>query len=1246
MAEGQFAVGVNFANATDLGISPYAISVNGGAFQNIAGIPYTATGLNSGVNTITIRDKNGCIDTETITINAPLGLTPEVVLEPSCSDDDGSITVTAIGGSSTYTFNLLDGSLNPVPGVTIVGNSISGIPSGNYIVRVTDTNSSCTQDAPITLDAAVPVTFTTSKNDVSCNGGSDGSITVSVTAGDIPYTYELLDGSMAVIRGPQTSAVFNNLPPDSYTVRVSTDRNCVATEVVNIINPPILSATAAVTQEFVCNVDNSTAKGQITVSPTGGTAPYVYRINGGNFQNSAVFTVVDTGINATHNFTIRDANGCITTTSTTINTISRMSLGITNVIPIACDNSGETITVVATGASTPTDLFFEVLGAAISQSVSAPSAAEATLVLPSPGTYTIRVTDLVTGCFQTIEHTVLVYDTIMVQATATAPVVCFNGNEGTVEINVSGYSGPYSYTVYNANGTATAITGLGNTSTNPLSISGLTGGNYFVRVAETAYPSCTEDSNSFTVISPDMPLTAIVDKIGDVTCTNDKGEILVDPSGGYGPYDIEFTNTTTGVILNVNDVYSHIFYGLSAATYNVRGTDNSGCQITDSEVLIAPLPISAGITASTTTLVCFGDTDASVSATGATGGQNSYQYQLNYYNATGTTLLFTSGDQAGPTFNNLGAGVYSITVSDGWDCDFETVQVTISEPTNVTTSLVQVSALTCVNDATIRLSASGGTAPYQYSTDNITFNPMSGGNTQSFTVSAGIYQYYVIDSFGCSSLISNQVSIDAIPALTIALDLTAAIINCNGENTATIRAKASGGLGNYQYELLDSPTSTTPLQGPSTNGVFTNLFAGNYYVKVTSGDCEEITSVITITEPVPLIYTDDYSPFICAGEETGYINVQLSGGSGEYQYAISPNLAQFDDINSFTNLSPGTYTVIAQDKNGCFYRTDYTITAATPIIINATPTGETCLGSNDGSIDLVISGGTAPYSTRLENTSYVAGLVSYNDLPSGTHTVYVLDDLGCETSVEVTIAEGVNLKATVIPTYECTGDTPNNYLVVTHEDSSVEGVALYQLDDENSTDVRLEPSFTNIAPGDHTLIISLNGCVEIIPFTIENFDPLVLTLENNNINEITAVAIGGDGNYTFYFDDKDNGDDNTMFINRSDTFTVRVVDGNGCEVVASIEMEFIDIEIPNFFTPNSDNENDVWKPTNLEGFPNILMILFDRYGREVYRMGANDPGWDGIYHNTELPTGDYWYVIKLRGENDDREFVGHFTLYR
>ena len=81
------------------------------------------------------------------------------------------------------------------------------------------------------------------------------------------------------------------------------------------------------------------------------------------------------------------------------------------------------------------------------------------------------------------------------------------------------------------------------------------------------------------------------------------------------------------------------------------------------------------------------------------------------------------------------------------------------------------------------------------------------------------------------------------------------------------------------------------------------------------------------------------------------------------------------------------------------------------------------------------------------------------------------------------------------------------------------------------------------------------------------------------------------------------------------------------------------------FTPNGDGDNDGWLPTNTMNYPDLIFHIFDRYGRKVgtYREGQF---WDGKYNGLELPTGDYWYVLKLQNENDSREFVGHFTLYR
>ena len=157
---------------------------------------------------------------------------------------------------------------------------------------------------------------------------------------------------------------------------------------------------------------------------------------------------------------------------------------------------------------------------------------------------------------------------------------------------------------------------------------------------------------------------------------------------------------------------------------------------------------------------------------------------------------------------------------------------------------------------------------------------------------------------------------------------------------------------------------------------------------------------------------------------------------------------------------------------------------------------------------------------------------------------------------------------------------------------------------------------------------------------------MTLSLEQLNLNQITANVGGGREGYTYFFDGIDNGDMNTFYIDRTDTFEVRVVDQNGCEVTANIFMEFIDIEIPNFFTPDGDGQNDLWIPRNMEQFPEILIKIFDRYGRVVSSQSMDSQGWDGLYSGKELPTGDYWYVIKLNGERDEREFVGHFTLYR
>ncbi len=151
--------------------------------------------------------------------------------------------------------------------------------------------------------------------------------------------------------------------------------------------------------------------------------------------------------------------------------------------------------------------------------------------LTAVGSYTFRVTDTATGCYvDTATYQIAPYDLIEVTAVAVDPVICFGDGNGSLEINITGYSGAYDYQVYDSANIPVGAVVSTDTSVNPRLISGLDGGNYYVRVTETAVPFCNDDTNMVTILSPDMPLTELTSVLAEVECTNDQGEISVMPT--------------------------------------------------------------------------------------------------------------------------------------------------------------------------------------------------------------------------------------------------------------------------------------------------------------------------------------------------------------------------------------------------------------------------------------------------------------------------------------------------------------------------------------------------------------------------------------------------------------------------------------------------------------------------------------------------------------------------------------------
>jgi gliding motility-associated-like protein len=1021
--------------------------------------------------------------------------------------------------------------------------------------------------------------------------------------------------------------------------------------------------------QFGCAVGvNVNSFATITVTGvTGGSGTYLnyeFLKNGVRVQFSASNVYTEANLAGGTNYTVNvfDNKGCIGSYSTPIVInpyikLDKINIAVTT--PITCSNN-EIITVsVATSGGTPANLEYTVedynaatgiYGGVYPKRTQLNNGLFTDLVI---GDYLVTVKNLDTNCIIQRYHYVLNPNNFQLNAVKTNEFICYGTTSGSVELTlidnnladgVDNASLGFDYVLKDS---LNNIVGNGTTS-NPVAfpLTGLSAGVYSVTATSKGTPYCSV-TTSFTILQPATKLT-IKENHTEITCVaTDSGTISVSATGGWsGGYEYQLSGQA-----NVAYSTNSVFNNLSAGNYTVSVRDSKGCIDSVSLTLNNPTPITFTATPSTNAVSCYGYKTASIAVTAVAGGQGSnYLYTLN---TTSANPVISSGPQSSNVFTDLGAGTYTITVTDGWGCSTTSTAMVITAPKEIVASLVKASSQTCTTLSTLTLSVTGGTAPYSYSaTSNLAGAILMAGSSVTFPVPVGTYHYYVRDAVGCLSVVSNDIKIDPLPVLTVAIDKVNSKINCKGDSTGVIIATATGGLGNYVYTLLNGsglPLTFTPTQ--VTPGNFTQLPQGSYMVHVDSGDCIVNSNRIDILEPNAVLdFTFSKTDVTCSGNGDGSITVNGFGGTGIIKYSISPRSDKFLDSGVFTNLKPGTYTVIIQDENGCYLLHDETILEPQPIIAQVDPASvqqEYCAGDKTGAFSVVISGGIAPYSTVLDdsNGTYVLNQVAFSGLTGGEHTVYIKDANTCTYELIVTLDTPVTLNPVANVNYDCVNDLPANKVTVTVDPSNNPADVTYSLD---ATGVeQVSNVFTNLTPGDHFIMAHhKNSCVDAtVVFTIAQIDPLALSLDLGGLNEIVITATGGSGVYHYSVNGEDIGSSNKYLYFKTGDYTVTVTDSNGCSVTVTKYFEFIDIKIPNVFTPNGSGTNDTWEPTNTTNYPDIQFVVYDRYGREVGRFGAGQ-SWDGKYKGSELPMGDYWYVLKLRHAKDDREFIGHFTLYR
>jgi len=325
----------------------------------------------------------------------------------------------------------------------------------------------------------------------------------------------------------------------------------------------------------------------------------------------------------------------------------------------------------------------------------------------------------------------------------------------------------------------------------------------------------------------------------------------------------------------------------------------------------------------------------------ATGGNGNYTYLWDALAANQTT----------DTAYNLGAGNYSVTVTDQKGCFNDTI-VTVEEPVTLSIASTGQDSVSCfgVNDGKAYAVATGGTAPYSPLWD---FFAGAQTTDTAFNLLANTYKVVITDFNGCK----DSADITVLEPTVLAIgSMSMDSASCNGASDGTATANGiTGGNGINSFSW-----NTTPIQ---TTNPATGLAAGNYTVTVTDQNGCLATRDTTVLQPDLLVVdTVAQDSVSCFGANDGLAYVGATGGTGIISYSWDASAANQTSDTAIA-LAAGFYTVRLTDENGCFIDSNVTVLEPNLLVVDTTTQDSvSCNGTNDGAAYVAVSGGNGIYT--------------------------------------------------------------------------------------------------------------------------------------------------------------------------------------------------------------------------------------------------------------------------------------------
>ena len=876
------------------GTPEYYYSIDGGSSYFNNGGHFT--GLAPGNYVVSVMDSHRCsVAGDTLTINEPPAITIDTESETDVTchgGSDGTITVSASGGTSPYVFSI-DGGISFQDN----GGSFSGLTAGDYQIAVRDANGCVKNGNPVTVNEPPAIGITFLKTDVTCYGGSDGSISITASDGTSPYAFSIDGGTSFQNNGGN----YTGLTAGSYNLAVRDADGCVQNgPAVNINEPPQLVIQSQTKTDVTCyGADDGT----ITLTATGGTPPYTWSVDGGaTFQdNGGNYTGLAPG---NYDIAVKDSHGCEQNGNTlTINEPTQLVIQSQIKTDVTCHGADDgTITINASGASPP--YIYSTDGGTTYMD----NGGKFTGL--TPGNYDIAVKDS-HGCVQNGTTLTITEPAVLdVTTTAVTGVTCHGGSDGAISVTVSGGTPPYGF----------AWSGPGGFTSVNQDINGLKAGDYYLTVTDAN--GCTYDHGPVTVNEPDAIGITYVST--DVDCHGgSNGTISITASGGTSPYVFSIDG---GASFRNN---GGAFTGLVAGSYPLAVRDGNGCTRNGDTVTLIEPPAMQILSLTKKDISCHGLTDGSIDIT-VSGGTPPWQYSID----GGTTY---SEDHL---FTGLPAGDYDILIRDANGCLFYGKTLTIIDPPLLLIDSVAHTDVLCAggNSGTIRIFASGGTETLEYSVNNGTSFYSNNGILDRLP--AGSYIPVVQDTNGCTAT-GPQVVLSEPPALALTIDTIKP--SCNSHSfDGTISLQAGGGSGGYFYSIDSGRTFVS-------GGIFTGLEGGHYYVATRDANgCILIDSVDLIGKINVMAY---------AGRDTGTCpgtTIQLHASGGD-SYQWEPAASLNDPGIPDPVASPGeTTNYVVTVTTGVCYDQDTVVVTVFPV--HGIDAGRDTVILNGTSVTLTASG--------------------------------------------------------------------------------------------------------------------------------------------------------------------------------------------------------------------------------------------------------------------------------------------------